>query len=58
MIHRLEKQMHELNSKKNTKLQKTIDWVTKNSNLVFLAVCLMIHGIYTLIFICWISGSW
>ena len=50
MIHRLEKQMHELNSKKNTKLQKTIDWVTKNSNLVFLAVCLMIHGIYTLIF--------
>lgn len=34
----------------NVKLQKSIDWFTKNRNMLFLAVCLVIHGLYTLIF--------
>ena len=32
------------------KMQKAVDWFTKNRNMLFLAVCLTIHGIYTLIF--------
>ncbi len=42
--------MNELNMKKNKKLQKIIDWFTKNSNVVFLTVCLVIHGLYTITF--------
>ncbi len=42
--------MNELNMKKNKKLQKIIDWFTKNSNVVFLAVCLVIHGLYMITF--------
>lgn len=34
----------------NTKMQKVIDWFTVNRNMLFLAVCLAIHGIYTIIF--------
>lgn len=42
--------MNEFNLKENTKIQKTIEWITKNSNLVFLMVCLIIHVLYTIVF--------
>lgn len=42
--------MSELNAKIYVKMQKITDWFTKNRNILFLAVCLVIHGLYTLIF--------
>lgn len=35
---------------KKIDIKKIIDWFTKNRNMLFLAVCLAIHGIYTCIF--------
>lgn len=42
--------MNELNAKTNGKIQKAIDWCTRNRNMLFLAVCLANHGIYTIVF--------
>lgn len=42
--------MNEFNLKENTKIQDIIEWITINSNLVFLMVCLIIHGIYAVVF--------
>ena len=42
--------MNESGMKIILKMQKAVDWFTKNRNMLFLAVCLTIHGIYTLIF--------
>ena len=50
IIHRLESRMNELNAKTNGKIQKAIDWCTRNRNMLFLAVCLANHGIYTIVF--------
>lgn len=42
--------MDKSNKKTNRKLQKAVEWFTKNRNTLFLAVCLAIHGIYMVIF--------
>ena len=42
--------MNESGMKIILKMQKAVDWFTKNRNMLFLAVYLTIHGIYTLIF--------
>lgn len=43
--------MNRPNAVKNLKIQKGIDWLTKNRNTLFLAVCLTIHGLYMIIFL-------
>lgn len=42
--------MNELNAKTNGKIQKTIDWFTRNRNMIFLAICFANHGFYTIFF--------
>jgi len=42
--------MNDGNRKIIIKIQNIIDWFTANRNILFLAVCLGIHGIYTFVF--------
>lgn len=42
--------MNDWNTRIKLKVQRIIDWFTKNCNILFMAVCLTIHGIYTVVF--------